>query len=116
MPSAKPRLNLTLPTDLSELIDRAAVVREVSRPQVVLELLEAVKEPLQGMVETMEVVRAAPKNLQQTFAAALQTAMQDLEPHVAGVVDVSEVLTSKIEKAVQQAVEEAKRDIASTAS
>lgn len=72
MPTAKPRVQVTLSATAYESLSRVSRARRVSRSAVIAELLEAARPALDRVAELIEVSRAAPKEVLQRFASAVE--------------------------------------------
>lgn len=72
MPTDKPRVQVTLTPAAYATLKRVAEARRVSRSEVVAELVEAASPALERVAELIEVSRAAPKEVLQRFASAIQ--------------------------------------------
>lgn len=84
MPTANPRVNVTLPPALDVLVSRLAVHRSVSKSQVLRELLEAAEPALQRAVALMDAAsRAAPEVL-SGLADSMMRAQERIEDVLAG--------------------------------
>lgn len=71
MPTAKPRVQVTLSQPAYDTITRVAKARGVSRSEVLAELAEAARPALDRVAELIEVSKAAPKEVLQRFASAV---------------------------------------------
>jgi hypothetical protein len=84
MPTVNPRVNVTLSPALDALVTRLAVHRNVSKSQVLRELLEAAEPALQRAVALMDAAsRAAPEVL-SGLADSMLRAQERIEDVLAG--------------------------------
>lgn len=104
MPTAKPRLNLTLEPQMATLIERLAVGREVPRSRVITDLLEAVAPQLERMADLMEAAARAPANVHDQLKTALASAYEQLAPMTDAVEQTSDDLQLTIEDVIAKAV------------
>lgn len=80
MPTAKPRLNLTLEPAMADLIGRLAEGRQVPRSRVITDLLDAVAPQLHGLAALLEAAKRAPADVHTQLATALTRAQDQLSP------------------------------------
>lgn len=85
MPTAKPRLNITLEPKMARLIERLAEGREVPRSRVITDLLDAVAPQLEGLAQLLETAKRAPQDLHQQLAATLARTHDQLAPDQGGI-------------------------------
>lgn len=71
MPTTNPRINVTLPPSLEQLVSRMAVLTRSSKSQVLRELLEAAEPALQRAVALMDAASKASKGVRDGLAQAL---------------------------------------------
>lgn len=100
MPTAKPRLNLTLDPAMADLIGRLAEGREVPRSRVITDLLDAVAPQLEGLAALLEAAKRAPGAVHDQLATALTRAQDQLSPEEQAIDDG---LQLNIEDAIAQA-------------
>lgn len=112
MPTAKPRLNLTLEPQMASLIERASIAREVPRSRVITDLLEAVAPQLERMVEMVEAANRAPASVHEQLRTALARAHDQLAPMTEAVETTSDHLQIDIEAVIAAAVAASKNGVA----
>jgi hypothetical protein len=91
MPTAKPRVQVTLTRASYDSVSRVARARGVSRSHVIAELFEAARPALDRVAELIEVSKAAPKEVMQRFmqaADATERGMGDLFTSSLGQLDL----------------------------
>jgi hypothetical protein len=91
MPTAKPRVQVTLTRPSYESVSRVARARGVSRSHVIAELFEAARPALDRVAELIEVSKAAPKEVMQRFmlaSDATEKGMSDLFTSSLGQLDL----------------------------
>lgn len=79
MPTANPRINVTLSPGLFRVVSRMAVATRVSKSQVLRELLEAAEPALQQVVVLMESAQGMAQALKGDLAAGLERAVVNAE-------------------------------------
>jgi len=92
MPSKKPRINLTVPQNLNETISRLAELQGCSRGAVVLDLLEAVHDPLMRTVALLEAAQSAPKQVREGLRETVEQMERELNAQVGGGVSQMDML------------------------
>lgn len=85
MPTANPRINVTLSPQLDLVVQRMAKCQRVSKSQVLRELLEAAEPALQRAVVLMEAAAGAAQAMKEGFAQSLDKAQAKAEAHLASV-------------------------------
>jgi hypothetical protein len=102
MPTMNPRVNVTLPPALHNLVGRMAELQGVSMSQVLRELLEAAEPALQRAVALMDAASRARGELRQGLGDSLmraQTRIEDeLRHHLALVDDATQDLVTQAER------------------
>lgn len=83
MPTAKPRVQVTLTRSSYEVLGRIAQARRISKSAVLSELFEAARPAMEKVAELLEVAAVAPKDTLQRFSAALQSGEDRAESLVA---------------------------------
>ena len=78
MPTKKPRLNLSLPVEINETITRLAELQGRSRPSIVLDMLQAIHEPLMRTVALLEAAREAPKEVIEGLSGVVEEVASEL--------------------------------------
>lgn len=79
MPTANPRINVTLAPSLDALVARMAKLQRVSKSQVLRELLEAAEPALQRAVLLMEAASSARREVLGGLAASMEKAQDQVE-------------------------------------
>lgn len=79
MPTANPRINVTLSPSLDALVTRLAGLERVSKSMVLRELLETAEPALTHAVALMEAAQGASVKARQTLARDLQGALSAVE-------------------------------------
>ena len=77
MPTAKPRIAVTLEQSTFEVIARMAALQGVSRGSVVADLLDSVAPVLARTVALLEAAAAAPKQVQDGLREVVESAHED---------------------------------------
>jgi hypothetical protein len=80
VPTAKPRITITLDPQVHATIERLAQLQGRSRGSVVAELLESAHPPLMRTVALLEAAKDAPDKVK----ADLRRVIEDLERQLAG--------------------------------
>lgn len=78
MPTAKPRIAVTLDQSTFEVIARMAALQGVSRGSIVADLLDSVAPVLTRTVALLEAAAIAPKQVQDGLREVAQSAHDDL--------------------------------------
>ncbi len=78
MPTAKPRIAITLPPHTHEVIRRLAELNGQPMSKIVSELVEAVAEPLMRTVALLEAAAAAPKQIRDGLRGTVQQMEREL--------------------------------------
>jgi len=79
MPTANPRVNVTLSPSLDALVARLAGLERVSKSMVLRELLEAAEPALTQAVALMEAAKGASANARKNLANDLDTGIKAAE-------------------------------------
>jgi hypothetical protein len=86
MPTAKPRVQVSMSPSAYQSLSRLATARRVSRSVVMAELFEAARPALDRLAEVIEAARSAPKDVLQRFASAVEQgesqALTGVEAHL----------------------------------
>lgn len=77
MPTAKPRIAVTLEQTTFEVIARMAALQGVSRGSIVADLLDSVAPSLARTVSLLEAAAAAPKQVQDGLREVVEAAHDD---------------------------------------
>nr|CRY95647.1 hypothetical protein [uncultured prokaryote] len=77
MPTAKPRIAVTLEQSTFEVIARMAALQGVSRGSIVADLLDSVAPSLARTVSLLEAAAAAPKQVQDGLREVVEAAHDD---------------------------------------
>lgn len=97
MPSNKPRINLTVPQNLNETLTRLADLQGCSRGAVVLDLLEAVHQPLMRTVALLEAAQSAPMQVRQGLRETVEQMERELNAQVGGGVSQMDMLLQALQ-------------------
>lgn len=101
MPTANPRVNVTLSPSLDSLVVRLAAMQEVSKSQVLRELLEAAEPALQRAVALMEAAARSKGEVLDGLSRSLEKAQDHVEAqlaaHLAGMDATTADLVAKAE-------------------
>ena len=81
MPSAKPRLALTLPEHRHDLLKRLAALQGVSMASVVTDLLEECYPVLERVVIALEAAKSASESAKAGLRESCDKAVEELEPY-----------------------------------
>ena len=100
MPTLNPRINVTLPTSLDQLVQRMATHTRVSKSQVLRELLEAAEPALQRAVAWMDAAWVASTEARTGLAHKLDRGLEDAE-------DAMAVILSRLDRATGDLVSQA---------
>jgi hypothetical protein len=79
MPTANPRVNVTLSPSLFDLVGHMARAQRVSRSQVLRELLEAAEPALQRVVALSQAAERAKGAVKADFAESLRRSQEVIE-------------------------------------
>lgn len=100
MPTLNPRINVTLPTSLDQLVGRMAAHTRVSKSQVLRELLEAAEPALQRAVALMDAATAASAEARAGLAHKMDRGIEHAE-------DAMAVILSRLDRATGDLVSQA---------
>ncbi len=100
MPTLNPRINVTLPTSLDQLVQRMAAHTRVSKSQVLRELLEAAEPALQRAVTLMDAAMAASAEARTGLAHQMDRGIEHAE-------DAMAVILSRLDRATGDLVSQA---------
>lgn len=100
MPTANPRINVTLSPSLDSLVSRLAALERVSKSMVLRELLEAAEPSLVHAVALMEAAQGAS-------AKARQAMVQDMQSGIKAAEGVSELMLRNLTQSTRDMVSEA---------
>lgn len=78
MPTAKPRIAITLPPHTHEVIRRLSELNGQPMSKIVAELVEAVSDPLMRTVALLEAAAAAPKEIKDGLRGTVQQMEREL--------------------------------------
>lgn len=78
MPTANPRVNVTLSPSLDSLVSRLADLERVSKSMVLRELLEAAEPSLLQAIALMEAAKGASVDAREKMAASMQKTIDDV--------------------------------------
>lgn len=77
MPSNNPRVMLTIPADLDAILQRVADLQEIPKTRVIVNCLQEFREPLIGLADALELVKAK-KDPTQVLMAMTARLLQGL--------------------------------------
>ncbi len=100
MPTLNPRINVTLPTSLDQLVARMAAHTRVSKSQVLRELLEAAEPALQRAVVLMDAATQASVQARTGLAHHMDRGIEHAE-------DAMAVILSRLDRATGDLVSQA---------
>jgi hypothetical protein len=100
MPTMNPRINVTLPTSLDQLVGRMAAHTRVSKSQVLRELLEAAEPALQRAVALMDAATVASAEARAGLAHQMGRGVEHAE-------DAMAVILSRLDRATGDLVSQA---------
>lgn len=100
MPTLNPRINVTLPTSLDQLVQRMAAHTRVSKSQVLRELLEAAEPALQRAVTLMDAAMAASAEARTGLAHQMDRGIEHAE-------DAMAVILARLDRATGDLVSQA---------
>lgn len=103
MPTAKPRLMVTLEPETYNVLMRLARVQSRPASAIVREVLDGSTEALSQIADTMEalerLVGAAKDRLATETVQGLESAQGMLQPHLDGILDHFRAMTGELEDA-----------------
>ena len=102
MPSAKPRLALTLPEHRHDLLKRLAGLQGVSMASVVTDLLEECYPVLERVVVALEAAKSATESAKTGLRASCDKAIQEIEPYRQLAVNQFDLFMDEITKQAQE--------------
>jgi predicted transcriptional regulator len=79
MPTHKPRLTITLPPHIDEVVSRLADLQGRSRSAVIVDVLEAVHRPWARSCALLEAAREAPGEVNRQVADVMEREVKGLE-------------------------------------
>lgn len=85
MPTANPRINVTIPPSLDATVSRLSALTRTSKSQVLRELLEAAEPALQRAVTLMEAAQTAAAAVKHSLARDLDAAQTQAEREAASI-------------------------------
>lgn len=92
MPTAKPRVQVTLSSAAYATLTRIARAQGTSRSAVLSELFEATQPAMERMADLLEMAKAAPKETLQSFRTSLEVSEQLATHAVSGQVGQMDLL------------------------
>lgn len=96
MPTTNPRVNVTLSPSLDALVARMARLQEVSKSQVLRELLEAAEPALQRAATFMEAASQVRAEVLGGIGQSLEQAQDSLERRMQGELAKLDALTADL--------------------
>jgi hypothetical protein len=107
MPTAKPRVQITLTTPQHELLQRLAKLQKRSMSAVIAELFETVLPALERVAVVLQAAVRAQESQRQGLLESTQQAERDLRPHVAMALGQLDMLQMQFEAASAPSAESA---------
>jgi len=110
MATTKPRINVTLEPHRFELYKRLAALQGVSMSALVVELLEAVAEPMERVCVVLEAAKTAPASVLNGLRSAIGKAEAELMPNALKVIEQGDVFFTEVENAIAINAKEESRE------
>jgi hypothetical protein len=101
MPTAKPRITLTLEAHPYEVLSRLSRASGVSMASHVSALIDAALPPMERMVVVLERANAAPEEVRAGLVAAVERAERDLMPRIEAALDQGDMFLASVEAATR---------------
>jgi hypothetical protein len=101
MPTAKPRITITLDSHVHETLSRLAAVSGNSMSQIVAGFCDMAVPSLERLVVVLEQARAAPQEVRAGLVASFERAERDLMPQLMGALDQADMFIGDIEAAAR---------------
>lgn len=102
MPTVKPRIQVTFSQERYDLLKRLAALQGVSMSSVVSELIDAVAEPLSGVLALMEAAKRAPEDVKAGLRASVTAAERDFLPIAQQAIDQFDLFRKEMEGAIAE--------------
>lgn len=103
MPTKNPRINLSMPPELYELINRLGKVSGKSMSASIVELLEASRPVLERVVVVGETARKIQQEAKGALAARVEEAQASIESHLIAAADQADLFITGLEQRVAHA-------------
>ena len=97
MPTAKPRITITLEPHTHEVLTRLSAAGGQSMSSIVADYVALAVPSLERLVVVLEQARQAPQEAQSGLAAALERAERQLLPALASALDQNDLFLSDLE-------------------
>lgn len=85
MPSRKPRIALTVPDDLHDILDHLSDLTGTPKTKLILEILEQSKPVFQHMISALEQIKESKENAPQALKNFAQTMILDSQDKLGAV-------------------------------
>lgn len=99
MPTAKPRITITLEKHSHEVLSRLSAASGDSMSQIVASFVDLALPSLERVVVVLEQARAAPEKVRAGLVAAVERAERDMLPAMVEALDQSDLFLSDLTKA-----------------
>jgi uncharacterized membrane protein YccC len=86
MPTAKPRITITLSDDQHRLLSTLGELQGESMSSIVVDLLESVRPPLERLVQVLQAAKDAPENVRKELKKSAEIAEAEHMPLVTSMV------------------------------
>ena len=96
MPTAKPRLQITLTRPQHELLTNLARLQERSASSIVTELLDQVLPVLERVAVVLQAATRAQESAKEGLKGSLESAERDMRPHVAAALGQLDLLAMEL--------------------
>lgn len=103
MPTKNPRINLSVPPDLYDLIQRLGKVSGKSMSAAIVEMLEEGRPVLERVVVVGEAARKLQDDAKGAFRAKVEETEASIESHLQAAIGQADMFLSGLEQKVQQA-------------
>jgi len=103
MPTAKPRLQVTLTTPQHELLKRLAKLQSRSASSIVAELFEQVFPVLERVAVVLQAAVRAQESAKEGLRSSTEAAERDMRPHLAQALGQLDLLQVEFEAAARPA-------------
>lgn len=109
MPTAKPRITITLEKHSHEVLTRLSAASGDSMSQIVASFVDLALPSLERVVVVLEQARAAPEKVRAGLVAAVERAERDMLPAMVEALDQSDLFLSELSTASGRGVPAAQR-------
>ena len=100
MPTAKPRIQVTLTVPQYELLQRLAKLQHRSMSAVVAELWESIHPVLERVAVALQAATRAQESAREGLRRSVDQTERELRPHVAAALGQLDLLTMDLDKQV----------------